>query len=731
MSLIDQIRIKSAKYRKKTPREKRSIIFRYIKYAFLAVCGFILFIAFLFIYYGRDLPRPEKFTERSFAQSTKIYDRTGKVLLYDIYGEEKREIIPLSSVSENLKKAILASEDSRFYQHGAVDLRGIVRAILVDLRLRNRSQGASTITQQLIRSSFLTRQKSIDRKVKEVILAFEVEAKYSKDQIFEWYLNQIPFGENAYGVEAAGKTFFAKSASDLTFAESATLAAVIAAPSYYSPYGQNLDKLLARKDSILNQMAKLGYITQDQLQTALAEEITFQEIRRPIRAPHFVFYVRNYLENEYGQDYLEQKGLKVYTSLDWELQQHVEDVITQATKDNALSNANNTAAVVINPKNGEILALAGSKDYFGESYPEGCSSTKGKCLFDPKFDVATLGLRQPGSSFKPFVYATALAEGYTPETILWDAPTEFNPNCDPNATQSRDQYGLDCYNPRNYDGNFRGKVSIRQALAQSLNLPSVKLLYLAGIPNSLKTAFDMGISTLTEPDRYGLSLVLGGGEVNLLEMVSAYGTFATEGLRNSPVSILKIEDAEGNIIKENRKESKRVLTVQVARQINDILSDNAARTPIFSWNNPLHFTDYQVAAKTGTTSNYVDVWTLGYTPFAVVGVWAGNNDSSPINKKTGMGLAAPIWRKIMEKLVVENPTENFTKPAPTFPDKPVLRGESIPGENHDILYYVDRNNPLGPAPIDPSADPQYIMWERGVENWLTTHSSSGEGELAE
>jgi len=721
MSLIDQIKSKYTKRGKKNPRQKRRIVFCFLKYIFLLFLLLALFVFFLFIYYGRDLPRPEKFTEKPFIQSTKIYDRTGKILLYDIYGEERREIVPLSAISDYLKKAVLAAEDARFYQHGAVDLRGIARAILIDLKLKTPSQGGSTITQQLIRSAFLTREKSLSRKVKEVILSFELESKYSKDQILEWYLNQIPFGQNSYGVGAASQIYFKKSVSDISLPEAASLVAMISAPSYYSPYGQNKEKLLARKDYILNQMAKLNFITEEQLDSALKEKIEFSGVSQLIKAPHFVFYVKNYLENKYGEDYLKEKGLKIYTSLDWELQKHVEGVIEKATQKNEGYNANNSAAVVINPKTGEVLALVGSKNYFGEPYPTGCNSSAGKCLFDPYFDVATLGERQPGSSFKPFVYATAFEKGYTPSTILWDTPTEFNPNCDPNATQEKDQYGLDCYHPHDYDETFRGKVSLRQALAQSLNLPSVKLLYLAGIENSIKNAEDFGITTLTDYSRYGLSLVLGGGEVNLLEMVSAYGVFATEGLITPPVSILKIENANGDIIEENKKEPKRVLGIQVAREVNDILSDNDSRVPVFSKNNPLYFENYQVAAKTGTTSNYVDVWTVGYTPFAVIGVWAGNNDNSPINKKTGIGLAAPIWRSIMEKLLTTNPIENFTKPDPVFPNKPVLRGETIPGENHEILYYVDKNNPLGDPLQDPNSDPQYIMWEKGVENWLKSN----------
>jgi len=321
-------------------------------------------------------------------------------------------------------------------------------------------------------------------------------------------------------------------------------------------------------------------------------------------------YIKDYLEKKYGEDFLKEKGLRVYTTLDAELQDFAEKTVKEADKINVGFNANNTAVVVINPKNGEILSLIGSKDYFQKSYPKGCGeSTKESCLFEPKFDVAIMGKRQPGSAFKPFVYATAFKKGYTPNTILWDVKTEFNINCSPEGNQEKDLYGLGCYHPQNYDEKYRGMISLRSSLAQSLNLPSVKLLYLAGLNDSLQMAKNMGLSTLNEPDRYGLSLVLGGGEVTLLEMTSAYGVFASEGVKYMPVSILKIEDSNGNIIEQNTKESTKVLDTEVARTINDVLSDNNARAPVFGVNNALYFDGFQVAAKTGTTEYFNDAWT--------------------------------------------------------------------------------------------------------------------------
>lgn len=696
-----------------------SNVIKYLSLLFLGGCFLVLL---LFLYYTWDLPQPEKFTETPFIQSTKIYDRTGKVLLYDIYGEEKREIVSFDKISDNLKHAVLASEDARFYQHGGIDIEGIFRAILIDLKLQSKSQGGSTITQQLIRSVYLTNQKSISRKIKEIVLSIELEQKYSKDQIFDWYLNQIPFGENAYGAEAASQTYFSKPALDLSLAEAATLTALLPAPSYYSPYGPNKADLLKKKDIVLDKMEREGFITAEEKENAKKEKLVFSEVTNSIKAADFVLYVKKYLDDKYGQDYLKDKGLRVYTSLDWDLQQYAEKVVKDADKENMARNANNAAVVSIDPKTGEILALIGSKDYFAKPYPAGCDEkAAGSCLFDPKYDVATMGKRQPGSSFKPFVYATALERGYTPDTVLWDVKTEFNPNCPPDGNGIIDQYNQQCYSPQDYDGRNRGKVTLRQALGQSLNIPSVKVLYLAGINNSLQTARDLGITTLTDINDYGLSLVLGGGDVNLLEMTSAFGVFASEGFRVPPVSILRIEDSQGNIIEKNNKQRTKVMDTQIARQISSILSDNNARAPMFGFNSPLYIPGYQVAAKTGTTQKLNDGWTMGYTPFAALGVWIGNSDNSPTND-TGVGLAAPMWNRIMQKIVSSHPIENFTPPDPIANRNPILMGQLPENDTNTILYYINKDDPMGPAQQNPSQDPQYPSWQAGINNWLNLSS---------
>src|SRR3989344_1007284 len=437
---------------------------KYLLFLVLIGCGALLF---LFFYYTYNLPRPEKFTENPFIQSTKIYDRTGKVLLYDIYGEEKRSIVPFDKISDNVKHAVLASEDARFYQHGGIDIVSIIRSILVDLKLQSAKQGASTITQQLIRSVYLTRQKTLERKIREIVLSIELERRYSKDQIFDWYLNKVPFGENAYGIESASQTYFNKPAAYVSIAEAAALAALLPAPSYYSPYGSHKDQLLGRKDYVIASMLAAGFIDSTQAKNAKEEVLDFADSATPIKAPHFVMYVKKYLEEKYGEDFLKEKGLRVYTTLDWELQEYAQKTVQEADKTNMQFNANNTAMVVIDPKTGEILSLIGSKDYFAESYPAGCDKkTNGNCLFDPNYDVATIGQRQPGSSFKPCVYATAFKKGYTPDTVLWDVKTEFNTSCSPDGNSLRGADGSACYNPQNYDGLYRGKTSLRSALAQ-------------------------------------------------------------------------------------------------------------------------------------------------------------------------------------------------------------------------------------------------------------------------
>jgi 1A family penicillin-binding protein len=623
-----------------------------INFFLLITTAALLGLAFLFILFARDLPRPEKFLERQSDQSTKIYDRTGEVLLYEIYGEEKRTVVPLSLIPDYFKKAVIAAEDANFYSHFGIDIKRLANSLLTDLKTGTLNYGGSTIPQQLIRSTFLSTDKTATRKVREIILSIELDRRYKKDQILEWYLNQVPFGQNTYGVEAASQTYFKKSVSDLSLAQAAVLTALIKGPSYYNPYGLHKIELLARKDYVLDRMVSEGYLSKAEAEAAKNEEIVFQEILQPIKAPHFTLWIKDYLDNKYGENFLRENGLRVYTSLDWEMQQSAEKIVKEESLKNRSSNADNASLVAIDPKTGEILAMVGSADYFGDPYPKNCVSGV-NCAFDPKFNAAVGSEdnpgRQPGSSFKPFVYATAFEKGYTDTTTVMDIETNFG------------NWGGKDYIPQNYDGRFRGQVTLRGALAQSLNIPSIKvLLDMAGLESSVKTAQNFGITTLKPP--YGPAIVLGGWEVKLIDMTSAYGVFATEGLQIPPVSVLKITDSNGDIIEQNKKTQRRVLSIYSARLISDILSDNNARAPIFGYSSSLYFPDYQVASKTGTTQDYRDAWVIGYTPSIVVGVWVGNSDNSPIDQKTGAMIAAPMWHKFLEGFLSSRPKEYFTKP---------------------------------------------------------------------
>jgi membrane peptidoglycan carboxypeptidase len=615
---------------------------RILKYFVLVTASGLIISSLLFFSYLKDLPRPENFTEKEVFQSTKIFDRSGQVLLYEIYGEEKRTVVSLGQISDFLKKAVIVAEDADFYSHRGISLKALLRAVLVDLRVLTPLQGASTISQQLVRSSYLGREKTSARKTREIVLALELERRYAKEQILEFYLNQIPFGQNAYGAEAASQVYFQKSAQDLTLAQAAALASLIRAPSRRSPYGSNKQELLTGKDYILQRMQELGFIGQDQMVSAQKEVLEFAKISQSLKAPHFTVWVKEILEDKFGEDFLKEKGLRVYTTLDWQLQAAAEKIVEQRAKANESWRAFNAALVAIDPQSGEILSLVGSKDFFADPYPKNCSPGL-NCLFEPQFNVA-LASRQPGSAFKPFVYATAFNKGYDDKTLVVDEPTSFG------------VWGGEEYRPSNYDNKFRGQVTLRQALAQSLNIPSIKtLLFLAGIDDSVKTARDLGLTTLKEP--FGPAMVLGGQETKPLEMVSAYAVFAAEGVRFPPTPILKIEDTQGNLLEEYRPIGRRVLEKEVADLVTSILSDNQARAPVLGLRSPLFFENYenQVAVKTGTTQDFKDGWTIGYAKNLALGVWTGNNDNSSMAKEPGVVLAGPIFHELMLKALAAFP----------------------------------------------------------------------------
>ncbi len=731
----------SKKGRRKTRFKKVVKIFGFF------CLGFFIVVLALFVYFAKDLPDPKKIQERKMLESTKIYDRTGEILLYEIHGEEQRTVIPLEKVSPNLINASLATEDANFYHHFGIDLKGLLRGAFLSLT-GSSLQSGSTITQQFVKQSILSSEQTFSRKIKEIILSIELEMRYSKHDILELYLNQIPYGSNLYGVEAAAQGFFGKNAKDLTIAEAAVLASLPKAPTYYSPYGSHPEKLQARKEYVIDRMAKLGMITSEQAEEAKKQELVFSENRSGIKAPHFVMFVKEYLEEKYGQDYLEQSGLSVYTTLDWDLQQAAEKAVTEgAAKNEKRFGAHNASLVSLDPKTGQILAMVGSKNYFDLKN-------------DGNVNVA-IRPRQPGSSFKPFAYATAFKKGFSPDTVLFDVQTNFSD--DP----------ANPYIPQNYSGTFSGPVSMRNALARSLNIPAVKTLYLAGLKDTIKQATAMGISTLDNPDRFGLALVLGGGEVKLLEETAAYGVFATEGIKNETASILKIVDRQGKIVEDLKQTPRRVLDQQVARQISSVLSDNTARAPVFGPNSALNLGNITAAVKTGTTDEYRDAWTVGYTPSIVAGVWVGNNNNAKMNKADGSYAAAPIWNDFMKssyalkrkqeetKKQKENyfslpqDDEGFAPPeTKLLPNKPMLNGQPVAEkvlnidassgelatentppeliqqktfkEAHCILYYVDKNDPQGERPKNPASDPQFNNWEVGVAAWAQSAGLLGE-----
>lgn len=689
------------------------------KKIFLKLLGLFLLIALGIVFWGltvitkiaKELPSPEQFVNRQISQSTKIYDRTGEILLYEIQGEERRTIIPFEEIPDYVKQATIAAEDQGFYQHAAFDWRAMVRALLVNIIKGKIVQGGSTITQQLAKNAFLTPERTFTRKIKELILAYWIEKLYSKDEILNLYLNQISYGANAYGIEAASQTYFSKSAKDLNLVEAATLAALPKSPSYYSPWGPHKDELEQRKNYILEEMFKLGFIDKEEKQRAQNTQPKFSNQNLgSIKAPHFVMMIRDYLINKYGEEFVEKGGLKVITTLDWQLQELAEKVVKEGAERNTqLYQGKNAALVAQDPKTGQILALAGSKNYF-DVENEG------------NFNVAVQGLRQPGSALKPFIYLAAFQKGYSPETIVFDLPTEFssyNNICPLININFNDNNHL-CFHPQNFDGKFRGPVNLRTALAQSINVPSVKVLYLVGLRDVLKTLHDFGINTLTDPSRYGLSLVLGGGEVKLIEMVDAYSVLAQEGIKHRQSFILEVKDSSGKTLEKYLDQATRVVEPQYPRMINDILSDIEARSGLFQ--NSLNLTifpDREVALKTGTTDNFKDAWTVGYTPSLVVGVWAGNNDNTPMQKQAGSILAAvPIWHEFMVKALENQPIEFFNKPEPVLQSKIMLNGEYISPEGiHCVLYYVDKNDPLGPPPTNPENDPQFLNWELPVRLW--------------
>lgn len=710
---------------------KKTSFKTYLKYALYALLGIIALFGAIILFYIATVPLPDiaNFDKRVISQSTKVYDRSGKVLLYDNHNTIRRTVVSLEEMNPIIGKAAISIEDDQFYSHHGFRVKSLIRAVWSNVFKKDGpTQGGSTITQQIVKNTLLTKDRTLSRKIKEMIIAIRLEQKLTKDELLEIYLNEAPYSGNVYGVEEASLVYFKKHAKDVTIAEASYLAAIPQAPTHYDPNGPNKSELDGRADYVLKRMNEFGYITYDEYQTALNEEVVFvSKAQSAIKAPHFVFYIRDYLQKKYGEEMVDKEGLKVISTLDFDLQSYAEEeALKEALKNEKEYGGKNIALVAIDPKNGQILSMVGSRDFFDKS-------------IDGQFNVAN-SPRQPGSSFKPFAYATAFKKGFRPETVVFDIFTEFNANCSASGS------GKGCYSPENFDGKFKGPMQLRNALAESRNIPAVKILYLAGVDDTIATARAMGVTGLTNSKNYGLSLVLGAGEVKLIDMVSAYGVFATNGIRHEPTGILRIEDRSGKVLEEYKEdEGNQILPDYVASAISQILSDDNLRAPTFGRGSSLSVPGYSVAVKTGTTNSNRDAWIVGYNPRIAVGVWSGNNDNT-VMKKGGAQVSGPLFNKVMLKYLSTGPDEAFSIiPFPDQGGSPVLRGLWQGGESfyvdsisgglatdftpkaaivekvitniHTILYWVDKDNPLGPAPKNPTKDPQFTNWEAGIQSW--------------
>lgn len=674
----------------------------------------------IFFYFAKDLPSVVDLENRRLIQSSKIYDRTGEVLLYEVTGDENRTVIPANEMPEEIKQAFIAIEDREFYNHMGVRPTAIARAAFQNFTGRGVGGGASTITQQFVKNAILTNEQTITRKIREAILAIQLERQYSKDEIIAFYLNEIPFGSNLYGVEAASQAFFGESADEIDLHEAAMLAAIVQRPTYYSPYGSNFEALKGRQEYVLTSMHEMGYISFEEMEVAQNQELVVLPYQQDIKAPHFVFYVQELLAEELGEDALEEGGLNIRTTLDYRLQEIGERVVRDnVDRTRGRYDTQNGALAVIDPNNGQILTMVGSRDYFDTEN-------------DGNVNVLVTD-QSPGSSIKPIVYAAAMERGYNSNTVVFDLPTNFGTSDNP-------------YEPNNFNLRFNGPVSFKRALSNSLNIPAVKALYLAGIDFTLDIAYNMGITDYSTAGNSGLAMALGGKDLKLVEHIGAYGAFANNGTHNKINPILEVTNQRGERLLGFEEESNEVISSQTARMITDILSDNAARAETFGFTNDLSIPGVQSAAKTGTSQEFRDALTVGYTRNLVAGVWVGKNDNSPMRDGAdGSVVAAPIWNDFMREAsgIIEPGT--FDAPDPINSRKPMVNGNwentevvrvnRITGklatdqtppelieereykEVHSILYYVFKEDPNGDYPRRPQDDPQFNSWEGPVRTW--------------
>ena len=614
--------------------------FRPVMYAFWLLPLGLILISYLLIF--KDLPSPARLSKYDVPLSTKAYDRNGK-LLFDIYAQQHRTPVPLTAIPKYVQQATIATEDKDFYRHGCISpIGGMVRAIVASVT-GNKLQGGSTITQQLVKTALLTSERTITRKIREIILAFWVELIYPKDKILELYLNQVPYGGTAWGIETAAEKYFGKSVRELTLAEAALLAGLPQAPTIYSPFGAHPERAIARQKEVLRRMTEDGYITGKQAAEAEKQKLVYKQTSG-IKAPHFVMYVKEQLVQKYGEAMVERGGLKVTTTLDLDLQEYAQATVAAEVENLKYLSVSNGAALITKPATGEILAMVGSTDYFAS--PSG------------NFNVTT-ALRQPGSSIKPINYAIGLEKKIvTPATMFIDEPTCFANINQPN------------YCPRNYDGKWHGPVQLRLALGNSYNIPAVKMLYLNTVRDMVASASAFGLTSLTDPDRYGLSLTLGGGEVRMVDMATAFSVFANAGIRRDLVSVLKVVDKNGKVLQEYKDQNlgraipsqlllqgPRIVSPETAFLISHILLDNNARQDAFGPNSTLVIPGHAVSVKTGTTDDLRDNWTIGFTPQVLITTWVGNNNNNPMNPALVSGItgAAPIWHKLMARALKDSP----------------------------------------------------------------------------
>lgn len=655
---------------------------KFTHYLLFGIIGGIVFVFLLFLWYSKDLPTPGKLTNAQQTESTRLYDRNGK-LLYSVYKDQNRTYVKLQDIPKKVQEATIAIEDRNFYKNDGFSITGYLRAARDIVLLRGLS-GGSTITQQLVKNVLLTSERTLPRKIKELILSIQVDQKYSKDQILEMYLNDVGYGGAAIGVEAASQLYFGKSVKELNLAQSALLAGLPQSPTAYSPFSGK-KYYIDRSELVLQAMYEEKYITEKERDTALKEikNMKFDQKDATIKAPHFVMYVKQLLAEKFGDEMVENGGLQVTTTLDLDIEKKAESIVKEEIEKLKGFKVGNGSAIVMDPKNGEILAMVGSKDYFDQSN-------------DGNFNTS-IAARQPGSSMKPIMYATAFEKGYTPATFIMDVKTEF-----PGGE------GQKPYVPANYDGKFIGPVHVRFALGNSLNIPAVKLLAKVGVKDTMQKAYDMGIQnwepTKSNVENVGLSLVLGGRETSLLHIVTAYSVFANGGTRHDPIAILKVTDRKGNVLFENKtKEGKRVLSEEVSFLVSHILLDNVARTAAFGPNSFLNIPGKTVSVKTGTTDEKRDNWTIGYTPSYVVGVWVGNNDNSPMNSAIASGVtgASPIWNRIMKEVLRGKSDEQFKKPDNVQAMEIDAYGGGLPvdGQPKRVEYFIKGTEPTRPAPI--------------------------------